>query len=64
MGYEVEPKKQRQESFAQYKKRKLKELRRDFKIILTEDELAHVETLATEVQIDQFCIGVFNNRWG
>jgi hypothetical protein len=64
MGYEVEPKKQRQETFAQYKKRRLKELRRDFKVTLTEDEQARAGTLTTEVQVDQFCMGVLNNRWG
>lgn len=64
MGYEVEPKKQRQETFAQYKKRRLKELRRDFKVTLTEEEQARASALTTEVQVDQFCLGVLNNRWG
>lgn len=64
MGYNAEPKKQRQESFAQYKKRRLKELRRDFKIMLTEEEQARAGALTTEVQVDQFCMGILNNRWG
>lgn len=64
MSYDIEPKKQRQETFAQYKKRKLKELRRDFKVTLTEEELARADALTTEVQVDQLCIGILNNRWG
>lgn len=47
-----------------YRKAKLKILRRDFKVTLTEEELARVETLKTEAAIDQFCIGILNNRWG
>ena len=64
MGYDIEPKKARKESFNQYKKRRLKELKRDFKIILTENELARVGTLTTEAAVNQFFIGILNNRWG
>lgn len=54
----------RKMSFKEYKKRKLKMLRRDFRISLTEEELAHADTLTTEVQVDQFCLGILNKRWG
>lgn len=47
-----------------YRKAKLKILSRDFKVKLTEEELAHAETLTTEVQIDQFCMGILDKRWG
>ena len=54
---------QRTMSFKTYKKMKLKMLRRDFCILLTDDELAHFDTLTTEIQVDQFCLGILNNRW-
>lgn len=54
----------RKMSFKAYKKAKLKILRRDFQVTLTEDELAHFDTLRTEVQVDQFCMGILNKRWG
>lgn len=54
---------QRSMSFKQYKKMKLRMLQRDFCIQLTEEELEHANTLTTEAQVDQFCIGILNNRW-
>jgi hypothetical protein len=51
-------------TLSQYRKMKLKILKRDFKIDLTEEELAHAETLKTEAAINQFCMGILNNRWG
>lgn len=62
--YEVEPSKKRNVSFKHYKKEKLKILERDFFVLLTKEELARYETLTTEVQIDQFCLGILNKRWG
>jgi hypothetical protein len=47
-----------------YRKFKLKILKRDFCVTLTEEELAHAETLTTEAQLDQFCMGILNKRWG
>lgn len=47
-----------------YRKAKLKILKRDFCIDLTDEEVAHANTLTTEIQIDQFCLGIINNRWG
>lgn len=54
---------QRQMSFKTYKKMKLRMLRRDFCINLTEEELARYNTLDTEIKVDQFCVTVLNNRW-
>ena len=46
-----------------YRKAKIKMLQRDFCIKLTEEELKHVNALATEIKIDQFCLGMINKRW-
>lgn len=51
-------------SLKQYRKYKLKILKRDFMVELTEEEKAHAETLKTEAAIDQFCMGILNKRWG
>lgn len=53
----------RQMPFKTYKKYKLRMLQRDFCIRLTEEELAHYETLDTKTKVDQFCIAILNNRW-
>ena len=55
---------QRQMSFKQYKKMKLKMLRRDFCIMLTDEELERAESLQNEIQVDQFCLGILNSHWG
>ena len=47
-----------------YRKMKLKMLKRDFKVTLTEEEIAHAKTLTTEVKIDQFCLTILERRWG
>lgn len=47
-----------------YRKMKLKILKRDFCVYLTEEELAHADTLTTKTQIDQFCIGMLDKYWG
>ena len=51
-------------SIEAYRKEKLKMLKRDFRITLTEEELAHANTLTTEVKIDQFCLSTIERRWG
>ena len=51
-------------SIKAYRKYKLKMLSRDFRITITKEELAHAETLTTETQIDQFCLGMINKYWG
>ena len=47
-----------------YRKAKIKMLERDFCIKLTEEETERVNNLTTEIKIDQFCLGIINNRWG
>ena len=54
---------QRQMSFKQYKKMKLKMLQRDFCIQLEDEELARAEALQSEIQVDQFCLGILNRYW-
>lgn len=51
-------------SIKEYRKMKLKMLKNDFLIKLTDEEIAHAETLTTEVQLDQFALGIINKRWG
>lgn len=53
----------RKMSFKAYKNMKIRMLQNDFRIKLTPEELNHADTLKTETQIDQFCIGIINNRW-
>ena len=48
------------ESVFNERKMSLKEYR---KIKLTDEEIARAETLTTEIQIDQFTLGIINNRW-
>lgn len=54
----------RRMSIKSYRKWKLKTLKREFRINITEEEAAHAETLTTEAQIDQFIIGMMNKYWG
>lgn len=54
---------ERKMSLKEYRKMKLKMLQRDFRIKLTDEDIAHAETLTTEIQIDQFCLGILNTRW-
>ena len=54
---------QRKMSLKEYRKMKLKMLTRDFRVKLTDEDIAHANTLTTEAQIDQFFISMLNNRW-
>lgn len=47
-----------------YRKFKLKILKRDFCVHITEEERLYAETLETEAQIDQFFLGMINKYWG
>ena len=47
-----------------YRKFKLKILKRDFRITITEEEKTYAEALTTETQIDQFFLGMINKYWG
>ena len=53
----------RKMSLKQYRKMKLKMLKNDFCVDLTDEEVAHAHTLKTEAALDQFCMGILNNRW-
>jgi hypothetical protein len=55
---------ERQMSFKSYKKMKLKMLKRDFCIALSDEELKRAESLKNEIQVDQFCIDMFNKKFG
>ena len=56
--------KRKNNSINAYRKFKLKILKRDFCITITEAESAYAETLTTETQIDQFCLSMINKYWG
>lgn len=55
---------ERQMSFNSYKKMKLKMLKRDFCITLSDEELERAASLQNEIQVDQFCLGILNSHWG
>jgi hypothetical protein len=46
-----------------YRKYKLKILKRDFCIRISDEERMHAESLQTETQIDQFFISMINKYW-
>ena len=54
---------QRQMSFKQYKKYKIRMLTKDFCLPLTKTELLNAQTLKTETQVDQFCVTMLNKYW-
>lgn len=54
---------ERKMSFRMYKQMKKKMLVKDFCITLTKEESDRFDSLKTETQVDQFCIGILNNRW-
>ena len=51
-------------SIKSYRKMKIKMLEEEFLITLTEEEKEHAKTLTTETELDQFALGIINNRWG
>lgn len=54
---------QRTMSIKAYRKMKIKMLERDFCIPLTDEEKARANTLTTYAALDQFALGILNNRW-
>lgn len=46
-----------------YVEAKLKILRRDFCIEATEEEVAHLNTLETEIAIDNAILSIINHHW-
>lgn len=51
---------QKKMSFNAYRKMKLKMLK-EFYIKLTDEQLAHMNELTTEIAIDNFCISLIRN---
>ena len=47
-----------------YRQERIDMLQIDSCITLTDEELERVNSLKTEAQIDQFYLGILNNRWG
>lgn len=47
----------------QYVEAKLKILERDFRIKATEEELAHLSTLKTQVAIDNAVLSIIAHHW-
>lgn len=46
-----------------YVEAKLKILSRDFRIKATEEEIAHLNTLTTQIAIDNAILSMINRRW-
>lgn len=46
-----------------YRKAKLKILKRDFLIPLTDEQKAHAQELKTEIAIDNFCLMMVMNHY-
>jgi hypothetical protein len=47
-----------------YLKAKLRILNRDFCVHPTEEEIAHLNTLKTQIHIDNAIISIIDRRWG
>ena len=48
---------------SEYRKAKLKMLREDFMIDVTDEELNHLNTLESEISIDRYARKIINNHW-
>lgn len=48
----------------QYIEQKLKILKRDFRITATKTELEHLNTLTTQIQIDNAILTIIARNWG
>lgn len=48
----------------QYIEQKLKILKRDFRITPTGTELKHLNTLTTQITIDNAILSIINRHWG
>ena len=48
---------------SEYKKAKLKLLRRDFMIDVTVEEESHLNELESEIAIDRYCRKIISNHW-
>ncbi len=47
------------DEFQTYIKEKIKMLRKDFHIRLTDEEIAHIHSLETEIAVDNYCHDLF-----
>ena len=47
-----------------YRKMKMKMLRKEFGVIATDAEKAHMNTLKTEIAIDRYFHTILDNHWG
>lgn len=61
--YDIVQGQQRNVSIEMYREEKLIMLEVDFCIRLTKEEIARLNSLTSEIKIDQFCLGIINNRW-
>ena len=50
-------------SLSQYKKNKIKMLERDFCIILTEEEVAKLNSMTSEMLVDRCARGIMDKHW-
>ena len=48
---------------SEYRKAKLKLLRKEFKIDVTKEEESHLNELKTEMAIDRYCRKIISNHW-
>ena len=50
-------------SLSQYKKAKVKMLTRDFLIKLTSEQIEHINSLASEIEVDRYARTILDNAW-
>lgn len=48
---------------SKYRAAKIKLLQKDFRVNVTEEERAHIETLESEIAVDRYCRTILKNRW-
>jgi hypothetical protein len=63
MKVEIERSNPKPMSLKEYRKRKIKMLKRDFMIHLTDEEIAHFNELTSEIRIDQYAITMIMNHY-
>ena len=51
-------------TITEYKKLKLKMLRKEFMIDVTPEEEEHLNGLQSEIAIDNYCRKIIRNHWG
>jgi hypothetical protein len=48
---------------SEYRKAKLKLLRKEFRIDVTDEEENHLNTLETQFSVDRYCRTIIDNHW-